>query len=220
MVDNGVYALRIELTPGVALIAKNRFGATLDGGGRGIVVMLGSDNLIEGFEIRNGTIGIYSSGASNTIRACRIVCNWQTGILAVRSLPHIEENLIAFNRASGIQCWDVQARDSAVIGHNTIAFNRAHGVSLGGRCRVQLQNNVIAFNARLGLKVAAQAEQAVLVENNFYSNRGQVGGVVDGNFSFDPLFMAPRMHYDFSSDPKALCTIRGSDKRLLGAQFH
>lgn len=219
VVDNGVYVLHIELTPGVTLIAKNRFGAILDGGGRGVVVVLGSDNLVAGFEIRNGTIGLYSNGASNTIRSCRIVCNWQTGIVAVRTLPRIQDNLIVFNRASGIQCWDVQALDSAAILNNTIAFNRAHGVSLGGRCRLLLQNNIIAFNGRLGLKVAAQAKQISAVSNNFYCNRAQSGGALKGNYSFDPSFMAPRIRYDFSSSSKASRITVGSDKRDLGAQF-
>ena len=116
-VDEGVYREHVLIAPGVTLISRSTFKAVIDGGGRGTCVTMGKNTTISGFEVRNGTIGIFSNGAGNTISSCRIVKNWQTGIITVRQLPKIEDNIIAFNRGSGIQGWDVRSTN-ATINHN------------------------------------------------------------------------------------------------------
>lgn len=218
MVSDGVYKEHLLLTYGVALVARSRFRAIIDGGGRGTVVTLGKNNLVSGFEIRNGTFGIFSNGSGNVIQSCRIVRNWQTGIITVRHLPKIEDNIIAFNRSSGIQGWDVRSTSSSV-NHNTIAYNGNHGIAMGGRSNILVENNVLAFNERFGIKVLPEAENIRIASNNFYSNINQPGGLPDGNYSFDPAFMAPRRALNFASDPKQCCKIKGTDNENLGTRL-
>lgn len=218
-VDDGIYRERVLLSQGIVLLARNQFGAIIDGGGRGTVLTLNRNNLVCGFEIRNGTIGLFSNNSGNVVKACRIVRNWQTGILVVRHLPHIEDNVIAFNRSSGIQGWDVRSTTSSV-NHNTIAYNGNHGVALGGSSTILLENNVLAFNERFGLKVGSSMKDVRVVTNNFYRNAGQPGGIPDGNYSFDPAFISPHARLDFSSDTAHCCKYKGADNENLGTRLN
>ena len=134
--------------------------------------------------------------------------NWQTGIITVRHLPVVEDNIIAFNRASGIQGGDVRST-AASVNHNTIAFNANHGIALGGNSNILIENNVIAYNERFGLKILEDAEAVRVTNNNLYSNLRQIGGVPDGNFSFDPAFISPRSKMNF--EPSAADSLKTSD---------
>lgn len=69
---------------------------------------MGNGSSIKGFEIKNGTIGVFSTAAGVKISQCRIVFNQQTGIMCVGNLPTIEDNVIVYNNGSGIQGWDVK----------------------------------------------------------------------------------------------------------------
>jgi len=217
-VENGVYRENILVAPGVTLMARSVFQAIIDGGGRGTVVTMGKNTTISGFEIRNGTIGVFSNGSGNAIISCRIVKNWQTGIIAVRHMPKIEDNVIAFNRGSGIQGWDVRSTN-ATINHNTIAYNTNHGVAVGGSSEFIMENNVVAFNERFGLKILSDAERIQVSNNNFYSNLKSPRPIPDGNFSFNPAFTAPRTGLNFKSDPAQCCSAKGTDNEDLGARL-
>jgi len=216
-VSNGVYKEKIMLTNGIALISRNRFGAVIDGQGRGTVVTMGKGTTISGFEIRNGTIGIFTSNPGNAIISCRITGNWQTGIITVRHLPRIEDNVIAFNRSSGIQGWNVRSTNAS-INHNTIAYNGNHGIALGGNSNLVIENNVLAFNERYALKILDSKDKIQVVSNNLYNNLRQPGGLPDKNYSFDPAFINPRVKKDFSSDPTQCCKVKGSDNKNLGSR--
>ena len=217
-VENGVYHERILVAPGVTLMARSMFEAVIDGGGRGTVVTLGKNTTICGFEIRNGTIGVFSNGSGNQILSCRIVRNWQTGIIVVRHLPKIEDNIIAFNRGSGIQGWDVRSTN-VTINHNSIAYNANHGVAVGGSSEFIMENNVVAFNERFGLKNLSEAERIQVTNNNFYGNLRNPRPIPDGNFSFNPAFTSPRTSLNFKSDPAQCCSAKGSDNEDLGSRI-
>jgi parallel beta-helix repeat protein len=217
-VENGVYRERILVAPGVTLMARSTFQAVLDGGGRGTVVTLGKNTSICGFEIRNGTIGVFSNGSGNQIISCRIVRNWQTGIIVVRHMPKVEDNVIAFNRGSGIQGWDVRSTN-ATINHNTIAYNANHGVAVGGSSEFIMENNVVAFNERFSLKILSDAERIQISNNNFYGNLRSPRPIPDGNFSFNPAFMAPRTGLNFKPNPAQCCSAKGTDNEDLGARL-
>ena len=217
-VENGVYHERILVAPGVTLMARSMFEAVIDGGGRGTVVTLGKNTTICGFEIRNGTIGVLSNGSGNQILSCRIVRNWQTGIIVVRHLPKIEDNIIAFNRGSGIQGWDVRSTN-VTINHNSIAYNANHGVAVGGSSEFIMENNVVAFNERFGLKNLSEAERIQVTNNNFYGNLRNPRPIPDGNFSFNPAFTSPRTSLNFKSDPAQCCSAKGSDNEDLGSRI-
>jgi nitrous oxidase accessory protein NosD len=218
MVDDGHYRERVLLAQGIVLLARNQYGAIIDGGGRGTVLTLNRNNVVSGFEIRNGTIGIFSNSAGNVVKGCRIIRNLQTGMVVVRHLPLIEDNIIAFNRASGIQGWDVRSTTSSV-NHNTIAYNGHHAVALGGSSNILLENNVFAFNERFGLKLDSDAHDVRVMSNNFYQNLAQFKGIPEGNYSFNPAFRQPRLRLAFTSDPARCCKIKAADNDNLGARL-
>jgi parallel beta-helix repeat protein len=217
-VSDGVYHECVFVKAGVALVARSNFKASIDGGGKGTVVTLSVHSSIKGFEIRNGTIGVFSKDPENAILFCRITGNFQTGIICVRHLPKIEDNIIAFNRASGIQGWNLRST-SATINHNTIAFNRNHGIALGGVSEVILENNMITFNERFGLKLSRGSEKTVLNKNNVFGNLSQSSKLPPDNFAFDPKYNAPRTSMDFTVESKLPCCAFGSDNKILGARI-
>ena len=217
-VSDGVYKERVFIKAGVALIARNNFKARIDGGGKGTVVTLSMHSCIKGFEICNGTIGVFSKDPDNGILFCRIMRNFQTGIICVRHLPKIEDNIIAFNRASGIQGWNLRSTNSS-INHNTIAFNQNNGVALGGVSEVILENNMIAYNERFGLKLTHGSEKTVLNKNNFFGNLSTSSKLPPENFAFDPKFNSPRANLDFTVESKLPCCAFGSDNKILGARI-
>ncbi|MBD3419966.1 MAG: hypothetical protein GF398_07615 [Chitinivibrionales bacterium] len=204
LVENGIYRENIFVEAGVILKARHKQKAILDGKGKGTVVTLGRNSAVDGFVIRNGTIGVFSKNANNSIINCRIENNWQTGIICVRHLPRIEDNLLVFNRASGIQGWDVRSTGDA-IKHNTIAFNENHGVAIGGKSSVIIENNIIAFNERFPYKILPEAEKVKMTNNNFYQNLWQPTALPSGNFSYDPKFAAPRSGMNFKSRGNLAC---------------
>ncbi|MFP4416642.1 MAG: right-handed parallel beta-helix repeat-containing protein [Fibrobacterota bacterium] len=219
LVARGVYNEKVFIKAGVALVSRTPFGAEISGGGRGTVVTMGKTCTISGFVVKNGTIGIFSNGGGNIIEKCRIINNWQTGIICVRHLPVIEDNVIVFNRSSGIQGWDVRSTVAA-INHNTISYNGNHGVAMGGKSNIIIENNVIAFNERFGLKLSDDSKQSEISKNNFYKNLVNWDRIPDGNYSFDPAFLAPRSGLNFRPDPKLCCKAKGSDNENLGTRVH
>jgi parallel beta-helix repeat protein len=218
LVDNGVYRELVFVKAGVALIARNTFKAVIDGRGKGTVVTLSANSSISGFEIRHGTIGVFSREAGNSITNCRIVKNWGTGIITVRHLPKIEDNIIAFNRFSGIQCWDIRSTNAS-INHNTIAFNQNHGIALGGSCDVVIENNMITFNERLGIKHSNQSLRTQLTKNDIFGNLQLAKNTPPENYSFDPKFSSPRAGMNFRVENDQPCCMYGSDNKILGSRI-
>ena len=216
-VSDGLYSEIVFVKSGVTLAARNNFKAVINGGGKGTVVSLSANSTISGFEIRGGTIGVFSKDAGNAILNCRITGNWGTGIICVRHLPKIEDNIIVFNRASGIQGWDIRST-SASINHNTIAFNGNNGIALGGSSDVIIENNMITFNERQGVKLAQTSARSKLVKNNLFGNLMMNRTVPAENFSFDPKFSAPRVKLDFKIDANQPCCMYGSDNQILGSR--
>ncbi len=218
IVENGTYKERVFIKAGITLKAKNMHKAKLDGMGRGTIVTMGSNSSIIGFVIENGTIGVFTKNAGIAVLKCRISRNWQTGLMSIRHLPKVEDNLIVFNRASGFQGWNVRSTVSS-INHNTFAYNANHGVSVGGSSNIVVENNVVAFNERFGLKISSESEKSKIVNNNFYKNLKQLKDMPSGNYSFDPAFISPRVGMVFKSDPKQCCQIKASDNENLGARL-
>jgi hypothetical protein len=216
MVEKGIYQEQVFVTSGVALLSRELFGAVLDGGGREKVVIMGSHGAIVGFSITNGTIGIYSNTNGAAIRNCLIHNNNQTGIMIVGHLPRIEDNIIVYNRGSAIQGWDTRSTE-ATINHNTIAFNSTHGLSFGGNSDIIVENNIISFNEKIGLKVEPTVKIA-LRKNNFFGNTELVESAPEDNFSLDPLFAVPAK-LDFSLQEKSGCLNKGTQNDDLGARI-
>jgi hypothetical protein len=216
-VSDGIYNEQLYVTPGVTLISRNLFKASIDGGGRETVVTLGNGASISGFEIRNGTIGVFSTSANVSILKCRIINNHQTGIMCVGNLPQIEDNIIVYNAGSGIQGWDVRSTSSS-INHNTIAFNSNHGISVGGNSTLIVENNIISNNTQFGLKVSDESVRITLVNNNFYMNAKFSGTLPNENFTFAPMYIDAGK-FIFSLDKNSQLIGKGTDNQDLGSRI-
>jgi parallel beta-helix repeat protein len=216
-VSEGSYSEQVYVAPGINLIAKKIFKAVLDGGGRETVVTLGNGATISGFEIRNGTIGVFSTSANVSILKCRIINNHQTGIMCVGNLPQIEDNLIIYNSGSGIQGWDVRST-SASINHNTIAYNSNHGISVGGNSTVIIENNIISHNTQFGLKVSDESVRATLINNDFYMNAKFSGTLPNENFTLSPMYVDAGK-FNFILDKNSQLIGKGTDNQDLGARI-
>lgn len=216
LVNPGKYREQIFLSPGITLISKSLFKAILDGGGRGTVVTLGNQSTLSGFEIRNGTIGIFSTANAVTVSQCKVMKNQQTGIMCVGNLPTIEDNLIVYNSGSGIQGWDVRTT-SASINHNTIAYNGNHGISIGGNSSIIIENNIIAYNSQFGIKPSEESVRIQLLNNNFYQNAKFTNVLPTDNFMFNPVFINAQQ-LNFMLDKSSRCIGRATDSQNIGAR--
>lgn len=216
-VADGLYTEQLYIAPGITLLAQNLFKAVVDGGGRETVVTMGNGAIICGFEIRNGTIGVFSTSANVLILKCRIINNHQTGIMCVGALPQIEDNLIVYNNGSGIQGWDVRST-SASINHNTIAFNSNHGISVGGNSTIIVENNIISHNTQFGLKVSDESVRVTLISNDFYMNAKFSGALPNENFTFAPMYIDAAKR-NFLLDKNSQLIGKGTDNQDLGARI-
>jgi len=216
-VMDGVYREAVFVAPGIVFMANTQFKAVLDGGGRSTVVTMSTGAVISGFEIRNGTIGVFSSSGQAVIRQCRITNHIQSGIMCVGALPRIEDNFIVYNKGSGIQGWDVRTT-SGSINHNTIAFNSNHGVALGGNTSITIENNIIAFNDQFGVKPGDEAVRVELANNNFYQNAKISNVLPSDNISTDPLFTDAK-RFNFNLLRESRCIGMGTDNQNLGSRI-
>ena len=217
VVGPGVYHECVMVNPGVSLKAQLLHKVVIDGGKYGTVVTLGKKSSISGFEIRNGSIGVFSKARMISITQCVIVNNWQTGIQCVRNIAKIEDNTIAFNGASGIQLYDVSTT-SGLINHNTIAYNGNHGIRVGGASSVLIQNNIIAFNGRFGVSLDGKTKDVKMDANDLYCNIVGSPLMPPGNFSFDPEFESPRVKLDFKTTSKDAENKKGIDNENIGVR--
>ena len=216
IVENGVYREKVRIKPGITLKARTQFKAILDGGGKGDVVVLLGEAGICGFEIRNGTNGVQSSNVDNVIVQCRITGMSETGISCSGQLPRIEDNVIVYNKGSGIQGWSLQAISTS-INHNTIAYNANNGIGIGGDSKVAIENNIIAFNQRLGLKINDESPVTLIRKNVFFRNGSMPYIKLEGNSICDPRFVEPKK-MRFSLQPDSPCLQKGSDEEVPGAR--
>jgi len=195
VVANGVYTGAVMVKADVVLRAQKQFQAVLDGGGKGAAVTLGGNATVCGFEIRNGAVGVSSSRPGNAIVKCRITGNLQSGVICVGDVPLIQDNLIVYNKGSGIQGWNLSST-SSTVNHNTIAYNQNNGIAVGGASNVVIEKNIIAFNQNAGVKAMDRVKTSQ-TGNDVYQN-GASGNLPPDNFTADPKFTAPRDKLDFS----------------------
>jgi|WetSurMetagenome_2_1015567.scaffolds.fasta_scaffold252885_1 hypothetical protein len=217
VVENGVYGEKVQVKAGVFLKARSPFKSILDGKGKGTVVTLDGNAGICGFEIRGGTIGVASNNIENVIMKCRITAMTESGISCSGQLPTIEDNVIVYNKGSGIQGWNLQSA-SASINHNTIAYNANNGVAFGGNSTVNLDNNIIANNQRLGLKTNDETVVLHLIKNVFFEN-GSMSYIIklDGNFTCDPRFVEPKK-MNFAMQADSPCKHKAANDEDPGAR--
>lgn len=216
LVGPGVYREKVFVKHGTVLKGASAATTVIDGGGKGTVVTLGGASVLSHVTVRNGTVGVFSRHDGCAVHDCRIMANRQSGIVCVRHLPSLRNNAIVFNRASGIQGWDVKG-GKAKVEHNVIAYNHNHGLAAGGKSSFMVQSNIIAHNVCLGVKLIHDAAEGVTVQtNNFYGNMDRPERMPAGNYSFDPEFASPRRSLDFTSEARCgecptIPGLKGSD---------
>lgn len=218
-VKPGIYKERITVLSRITLVSQELFKAVIDGGGRGDIVSISHKSTVTGFEIRRGNTGIISRGPENTVIHCKIYRNRGSGIICMGNLARIENNIIVFNEGSGIQALDITS-GATMINHNTIAYNGNNGIVLSGTSGITIKNNIIAFNSGQGIKTPTEEKNYSITHNVFYKNRQFNFTLPENNFSFDPLFTAPkRKLLDFSLLPESEAIKKGNDQMDLGALF-
>jgi hypothetical protein len=215
-VEPGEYRENISLTNGIVLASRTLFKAVINGRGSKKVVTLGANSTITGFDIRNGDIGVYSIASGGEISKCRIHNNQQSGIMCAGNLPTIEDNIIAYNGGSGIQGWDVRSTIST-INHNTIVSNTNSGIAIGGTSEVILENNIIAFNIKIGLKIDPGVRVAQKT-NCYYANTDAFETLAESNIAADPMFIDPR-NMNFMLNDLSQCRNNASDNQNIGARL-
>jgi hypothetical protein len=114
----------------------------------------------------------------------------------VGDVPLIQDNLIIYNKGSGIQGWNLTST-AASINHNTIAYNFNNGIALGGTSSVIIERNIIAFNESAGVKAKDQVKTS-MGSNDFYKNGIAPYNLSPNNYTADPKFTAPKDKLDFS----------------------
>jgi len=217
MVKEGVYREQIILHPGIVLISQSLFKATIKGNGRGICLELSNDNTVTGFAIRDGAIGVLSKGRDNAVDHCLISNNTQTGIMCIGLMPRIQDNVIVYNRGSGIQGTDMRST-GAVIDHNTIAYNKSHGIAFSGDCDVTVKNNIIAFNTRSDIFIESDATRYFLSGNVFFQNGKNISPLPPENIYVNPLFVKPR-RMKFNLEKDSPCRRMAADRSDCGARL-
>ena len=209
-VKPGVYKEHISLT-------SELHKAVIDGKGRGDVVKISYNSSIIGFEIRNGNVGVVSRGQGTSIQKCKIYKNRISGIICMGNLPILENNIIVYNEGSGIQAVDIIS-GTASINHNTIAYNRNNGIVISGSSTVTIENNIIASNSGQGIKTEIELDKVKITHNDLFANRQFKFSLPENNFTYDPLFTAPkRKTMNFSLQPESPAIKRGNDNKNLGA---
>ena len=222
MVLPGIYNEDIVLGNGIKLVSQVRYGAVLDGNKRKNVVTLnGSKCVLSGFEIRNGIFGVFTKGVGTVIEQCKISKNRESGILCIGNLPKIHNNIIAFNRGSGIKGCDLRASAFPTISFNTIVYNRNHGISIGGTFNIGIEKNILANNKRYGIKIMPENSNLTIESNCFFKN----GITVNRNYmartneSYDPCFRNARK-LDFTPSAASNNMQQSYSHEIIGAQLY
>ncbi len=132
---------------------------SIHGAGEDIIVWLNADGVdLERSEVRDGAghAGVYISSARNfTIRNDYIHRNGSSlnldhGIYVYSGSGRIQNNVIASNRAWGVQLYPRSA--GVTVNHNTIAGNGRGGVIVAtDATRSLISNNVVASNGEYGI---------------------------------------------------------------------
>jgi hypothetical protein len=216
LVAPGKYRGSLTVPSGVTVACREIFKAEVTVSGAEKAVSLTNGSSITGFDISGGIIGVYSGAPGNSISMCRIHGNSKTGIMCVGHLPKIEDNIIAFNGASGIQGWDVRST-IASVNHNSICYNGNNGVAVGGNSSISIENCIISFNEKIGVK-ADPGVKVTMRRNCFFGNSDIVESFPADNFSYDPLFVSARK-LDFLLSTDSPCRNMGNDNQNIGMRF-
>ncbi|MBD3239208.1 MAG: hypothetical protein GF331_01375 [Chitinivibrionales bacterium] len=217
LVADGTYKESVLLTPGVVLRAETLHGAAIRAKGRDPAVTMANNNALIGFVVERSTMGVLSRGRDNLVKSNKIVRNDQSGVVCVGHLPQMEDNVIAFNGASGIQGRDVRSTN-ATITHNTIAYNRGHGLSIGGSSDVAIEYSIIAFNEKSDIWAEQPTARVTLTGNDLYRNGRSMQSLPEGNVTVDPEFVGARK-LDFKLSPESRCRRGAPDNSDIGVRF-
>jgi len=198
LVDAGTYLEHLVVSKSLAIIGEGRNTTTIDGGGGGTIVYVGTtDVLIKGFSVKHGLLGIYLDHSNNsallenavtgvtntyaiyasyshncTIDKNIVGPNFCPGILVTNSLDfEISNNYVHDNEGYGL---NANASMNGLIKLN-YAFNNSYdGIGLGKGCRncTIMQNNV-SDNMLYGVWLDSDSVDNLVYDNNIINNGKQ-----------------------------------------------
>jgi len=216
VVSPGVYKESVVVGPGVTLMGESVLEAKIVGKAKKPTVTLMRGSKIEGLWIAGGTFGVLVEASHTSIKKCRISQAQQSGIMLIAQMPIIEDNVIVFNRGSGITGWDANSTVGH-ISHNTISHNSAHGINLGGSSSAVILHNIISYHQKKAISLSPESS-AKITGNNFYNNQTQ-GKMADANnMSLPPLFEIP-YRLNFALQSKSQCRNATKDAQDIGARI-
>lgn len=216
----------------------------LDGQAKGSVVTAAkgatSDDVIDGFTIRNGSTcggaGVDCSLGSPTVsvnildgcgygiktnNTSPIICgnvfkNMQIGINCTGGSPCIVSNLVIAASSTGISA----SNSTPYIINNTIAGSGSYQTAINlYLSSAVITNNILAFNQT---GITANQSKPSLRNNCVFSNKFNYSGIVDptgtnGNIKSDPMFANPV--YDLHIQPGSPCRNTGYNGAITSTEW-
>jgi len=217
-VKKGTYRENLRLIKGIALIGENKRTTILNGRRKGPVIYAEDQCVIQGFTIKNGTMGIACENVALRILDNIIFDNKGTGIHCVISLPQILNNIIVANRWHGIMCESAKSLNTA-IENNIIAVNGYSGIYSTNRSQILIQNNIIYQNKKYGVFCDYSSRRSHIIYNVIHQNRFPFSKhsvvPVRYNFNKDPLFVSAE-DLNFTLQKISPCKRRGRNGVDIG----
>lgn len=146
LLEPGEYNESIIVSNKVTLMGKSPYTTKLLGNGRGNVVELKTGSTIQGVTIAKGGIGIFSEGRNITVKECIITQNLRNGLMAVKSLPLIENSVLISNSGYGIHATGIALVPKETLLNITITKNGKGGIYFDGTVPFSLMESVISKN--------------------------------------------------------------------------
>ncbi len=202
LVDAGTYPEHLVVSKSLAIIGEGRNTTTIDGGGGGTIVYVGTtDVLIKGFSVEHGLLGIWLDHSNNSVLLENSVSD-VTNDYAIYAAIYasysnnctIEKNIVGPNLTPGIlvtnsldfKVSNNYVHDNEGYGLNAnasmngliklnYAFNNSYdGIGLGEGCRncTVMQNNV-SDNVSYGVWLDSDSVDNLVYGNNIINNGKQ-----------------------------------------------
>jgi parallel beta-helix repeat protein len=171
-VFNGTYIENIAIDKSINLIGEDKNKTIIDGGEQVSVIQILCNNVnVNGFTLKNATIGVFISGSANlhnnTIEGNIIVNNTNGVYLQNSSITNtISNNIIKYN-SEGILLYNSSKN---LIMNNYILNHNIYGLSLWETSNENLIMNNIIIENRIGIHLGRWSNNNNISWNNITSN--------------------------------------------------
>jgi parallel beta-helix repeat protein len=156
-VKKGVYYEHVVANKSISLIGENRTTTVIDGNGTGIDIHVTANRVVvEGFTVRNGSMGIYLYNTSKSL---------------------VVGNDVVFN----VDAILVDYSSNFTVNQNIAGNNTQRGILVSNSRNFTVSNNLVYGNVWYGLNVNFSAN-GLVKQNNAYGNTFFDGiGLIDSN---------------------------------------